>query len=167
MAWGNGTYDVATHKLTYNGIYQQWGWGYGSGKVTLSQPAEVDSIKYLIMKVERREGCIGIPFGVLRQRQCSAREENPDKGQNMIKVFKDASGVNYSFIKDNDSTSDYTLKVDLEALGVKRMTRAYFWNAWGSATNSMIISDAYLASVNAYSVDVMPGEYTAICIPAT
>jgi alpha-D-xyloside xylohydrolase len=163
---GNGTYDVATHKLTYNGIYQQWGWGYGSGKVTLSQPAEVDSIKYLIMKLKDVKDVLEFRLEYYdKDNVLHEKEENPDKGQNMIKVFKDASGVNYSFIKDNDSTSDYTLKVDLEALGVKRMTRAYFWNAWGSATNSMIISDAYLASVNAYSVDVMPGEYTAICIP--
>jgi hypothetical protein len=93
------------------------------------------------------------------------KEDNPDKGQNMIKVFKDVNDVNYSFIKENDSTSDYILKIDLQALGVNRISRAYFWNAWGAAKNSMIINDAYLASVNGYSIEAMPGEYTIICVP--
>jgi alpha-D-xyloside xylohydrolase len=162
----NGTYDTASHKVTFNGIYQQWGWGYGSGKATLSQPAEVDSIKYLIMKLKDVKDVVEFRLEYYdNSNVLHEKEDNPDKGQNMIKVFKDANEVNYSFIKDNDSTADYTLKIDLQALGVKRITRAYFWNAWGSATNSMIINDAYLASVNGYSVEAMPGEYTAICIP--
>jgi len=171
---GNGNFDVATKTISYNGEYQSWGWGYGnmalspSGQiVTRDEVVDVSDYKYLVAKFNHVENLVIFRVeyydadGVLHANEAENNGiANPDA---RLEFAPGTNEDNYSFMKNADGS--YIVKVNLQALGIKKLSKVYIWNAWENANNYMILDEAYLANSTTYSRGVVSEEYQSICIP--
>lgn len=158
------TYDATTHKVTFSGKYQQWGWNYGVyGNETSTATVSIDKLDYLIINLTDLADKAGLEFR-MEYTDASGIKHTTENGSatDMLKCYINNNGDYASFLKTTDG---FTIKVNLAGLNVKSLDRVYFWNSWVSETTAFAIKDAYLCSTTNYSKETMPGEYTTICLP--